>query len=289
MEKILKAGGASGVADTLGGELISYKKDGREYIWYGDAAHWSGHAPVLFPFVSALKNGKVKFGGREYEMKAKHGFARKSEFELVSSSDTTVVYRLSSNTETLAMYPFDFELLVEHTIGENGYSTKYTVKNTGKTEMPFCIGGHPGFTTDGSIEDWKLIFETDEDCALYYTDAESLFSDGYVYEGRRISGSEFDFKYDDFDLDALVAPVIKSRRVKLVKKSDGHGIIFDYTGFSTLVLWSPPKKQSPFVCLEPWNGLPAYTNESGEFTDKPGAITLDPGKSYTVGYSVTVI
>jgi galactose mutarotase-like enzyme len=288
MRKILKTCGAEGVVDTLGGELISYKKDGREYIWTGDPAHWSGHAPVLFPFVSALKDGRVRFDGVEYTMKGKHGFARKSEFELVETDDKKAVFRLAASDVTLAQYSYRGELYVTHEISCGGYTTTYTVKNTDERDMLFCIGGHPGFFTDGPIEDYKLIFEEDEDCALYYTDADSLYSENYTAK-RRIEGREFDLRYGDFDIDALISTGLRSRRLKLLRKTDNRGIEFDFTGFPVLVLWSPPKKQSPFVSLEPWVGLPAKPDESGEFADKPYAVRLEKGGEYMVSYKVTVI
>ena len=49
MEKILKCGKAEAVVNTLGGELTSFKVDGKEYVWYADSAHWAGHAPIAFP------------------------------------------------------------------------------------------------------------------------------------------------------------------------------------------------------------------------------------------------
>ena len=94
---------------------------------------------------------------------------------------------------------------------------------------------------------------------------------------------------DDFDVDAIILKAPKSHKVKLVKKSDGTGMEFDYTGFENLTLWTPPKKQAPFFCLEPWNGLPAYTDESGNFEEKPGCISLEAGKEYSVSYSITVL
>lgn len=288
MQKILKACGAEGVVDTLGGELISYKAEGKEYIWVGDPAHWSGHAPVLFPFVSALKDGKVKFGGEEYTMKAKHGFARKSEFELIEAGGRKAVFKLNSSEATLAQYPYEFELYVTHELNCGGYTTTYAVKNMGKDDMPFCIGGHPGFCADGTIEDYQLIFEKEEDCDLYYTDSSSLYSEEYKAQ-RRIEGSVFDLRYADFDADALIATGLKSSRVKLICKNTGKGIEFDYTGFPVLVLWSPPKKQSPFICLEPWVGLPAMPGESGNFEDKPYAVVLPAGEEYSVSYKVSVV
>lgn len=288
MRSTITCGKAAAVVDTLGGEMISYVNDGREYIWCGDASHWSGHAPVLFPFVSALKDNKVRYNGVESEYKGKHGFARKTEFTSAKIDGGKAEFTLLSSDATKAAYPYDFALTVTHEINECGYSTTYTVKNTDSKSIMFCIGGHPGFFTDGSIEDYDLVFEKVEDCPLYYTDEKSLYSDSYI-AGRAIKGETFPLCYKDFDVDALIAKDIKSRRVKLVKRCCGHGIEFDFTGFNVLVLWSPPKKSSPFVCLEPWNGMPAYTDESGEFADKPYAITLPAGESYSVGYKVKII
>lgn len=288
MQKILKSCCAEGIADTVGGELISYKADGKEYIWYGDSAHWSGHAPVLFPFVSALKGGKVKFGGNEYTMSAKHGFARKSEFELIEADDEKVIFRLAANEATLAQYPYRFELYVTHELDCCGYRTTYTVKNTDNRDIQFCLGGHPGFLIDSTIEDYKLVFETDENSSLYYTDAASLYSDSYKAE-RCIEGCEFDLQYADFDADALIAADLKSRRVKIINKNDGKGLELDFTGFPVLVLWSPPKKHSPFICLEPWIGLPAMPDESGNFEDKPYVVTLPAGEEYSASYKVSII
>lgn len=55
MQETLRIDAAEAIVDTMGGELISYKSNGKEYVWTGDKAYWSGHAPVLFPFVSAIR------------------------------------------------------------------------------------------------------------------------------------------------------------------------------------------------------------------------------------------
>jgi galactose mutarotase-like enzyme len=288
MQKTLQLGCAQGIVDTLGGELISYKNNGREYIWTGDPKYWTGHAPILFPFVSALKDNKVKFGSTICSTTAKHGFARKSQFELTECTDTRAVFTLVSNEVTRAQYPYDFALTIAHEISESGYKTTYTVKNTGNGDMQFCIGGHPGFCVDGSIEDYELKFEKAENADLYYTDENSLFSENYKFS-KRMESDTFPLVYSDFDVDALIAKDLRSRKVRLVKKSDGTGVELDFNGFQVLVLWTPPKKQAPFICLEPWNGLPALTNESGNFEDKPYRIVLPAGEEYSVGYQVSVL
>ena len=288
MQYTLKLGNVSGTVDTYGGELISYVNDGKEYIWTGDMKYWNGHAPVLFPFVSALKDWKVKFYGEEYSMTTKHGFSRKSEFELAELTDTRAVFELKANENTLKQYPFNFVLRVSHEITEEGYTTTYHVSNCDSRDMFFCIGGHAGYLVDNSCEDYVLKFEKPEDLDMYYTDEQSLFSDSYKLE-KRITGDTYEICYKDFDVDAIVLKHPASKKVCLVKKSDGTGMEFCYDGFENLTLWTPPKLQAPFFCLEPWNGLPAYTDETGNFEDKPGAIKLEPGKEYEVSYSIRCI
>ena len=39
-----------------GAMLTSMIKDGTEYLWQGDEAHWSGQAPICFPIVGVIKN-----------------------------------------------------------------------------------------------------------------------------------------------------------------------------------------------------------------------------------------
>ena len=49
-------------------------------LWSADPAVWNRHAPILFPFVGKVVNGKYRFAGREYETKTQHGFARDLDF-----------------------------------------------------------------------------------------------------------------------------------------------------------------------------------------------------------------
>jgi len=284
MKTILKIGNVEAVCDSMGGELVSYRKDGRDIVWTGDAAYWTGHTPVLFPIVGALVNDTVDIDGKAYSMK-KHGFARKTFFELVKATDTTAEYELKNSEAIAEMYPYPFSLKIKHNIYENGFDTTYTVTNTGDADMVFAIGGHPGFCL-GNIEDYKLVFAEEEDAPLYYTDSASILSDKLVQGG--IKGKEMALNYADYDVDALIAKDIKSRQVSIVALDGSFKLDFDWTGFDVLGIWTPPKKKAPFLCLEPWNGCPAYDNETGKFADKPYVKTLKAGESYSVGYKVRV-
>lgn len=47
--------------------------------------------------------------------------------------------------------------------------------------------------------------------------------------------------------------------------------------------------EAPFLCLEPWNGLPADVAETTDAKSKKYAITIEPGAEYVTGYRMTVI
>ena len=60
-----------------GGTLTSIRdaKTGREYLWQGDPAYWTGQAPNLFPFVGRLYEKTYTLHGKAYPMTI-HGFVR---------------------------------------------------------------------------------------------------------------------------------------------------------------------------------------------------------------------
>ena len=129
---------------TRGGELVSLRRNGKEYIWGGDPAFWSGQNPILFPIVGSLKDGRVDIGGQTFSM-SRHGFARHSEFTPVEQGGDFAVLELRESGETLERYPFPFSLRVRHQLLADGFSTAFTVENTGPSPLPFCIGAHTAF------------------------------------------------------------------------------------------------------------------------------------------------
>ncbi len=289
----LSYGKATAVVNSKGGELASYiAANGREYIWPGDPDIWSGHAPVLFPVVGTTIDGKVKIAGKEYAI-PKHGFSRKQEFTLAKHGKDFVEFVLKANPALKEMYPFDFVLHVTHTISEDGFSTIFLVENQSDVEMPVCVGGHPGFLCpiyEGEkFEDYVLKFE----CVEH---TENTLAPG----GGCITGTEWLPEFTDTDTlhldhklfdprDALIFAAPKSRRVKLINEKTGKGLEFDFRKFDALGVWSAPNKNAPYVCLEPWCGLPAYQGETGNMEDKPYVRILAPGESFKVGYTMTVI
>ena len=283
---------ASAVVRTFGGELTSFVKDGIEYVWQGDPAHWNGQAPILFPVCCSPKDGKIAFDGTEYPM-PKHGIARKREFDPVYIGKDKVVLEQRETEETLKMFPFCYSLKAAYQVRDDGFDATFTVKNLDRNEMTFCIGGHPGFNCplaaeDGGFEDYSLFFEDTAGVTA------SITKDGYMNaELPKLDilkdKTELPLVWSDYDNDAIILENLPKKTVKLVSRKTGKGLRFDFEGFDALGLWTPDHKQSPFICLEPWNGLPADVAETTDAKSKKYHRCLQPEESYSVGYSMTVI
>lgn len=67
---------------------------------------WNRHAPILFPFVGKVVNGKYRFAGREYETKTQHGFARDLDFACLEEDGRCLTQSLSASAADpgLAIY-----------------------------------------------------------------------------------------------------------------------------------------------------------------------------------------
>jgi galactose mutarotase-like enzyme len=66
-----------------GAELASLikKADQMEYMWQADPAHWSRHAPVLFPIVGKLKSDEYLLDDKRYSL-SQHGYAMRASMLL---------------------------------------------------------------------------------------------------------------------------------------------------------------------------------------------------------------
>lgn len=288
----LSSGRSSATIRTFGGELISYIHDGIEYIWQGDPAYWNDHSPILFPVCCYPMNGKVAYDGIEYPM-PKHGFANSHSFEPVYISKDRVILEQRETDETLRFFPFCYSLKVEYVISDEGFYCNYYVKNLDKNEMTFCIGGHPGFNCpmrpeDGGFEDYTLIFDDATDSIVSISKDEYM-SDEIPKINVLKGTNELPLRWADYDLDSLIVENLPKSALNLVSNITGRGIRFNFTGFKALGIWTPERKHAPFICLEPWNGLPADVSETTDVKSKKYAITIKPDEEYSVGFTVTII
>jgi len=278
--------------DTLGAQLVSLTSaSGTEYLWQGDPQYWSGQAPVLFPIVGELRNGKTNINGKEYAMK-RHGFARRMQFTKLSSTASSAVFSLQSSDETHAQYPFEFVLMVTYRFHESALITEFNVTNLGKEPMPFVVGGHPAFNCplSGSerFEDWAIEFEQKETANCPKIDPEK----GLISFDQRVSilknENTISLNHNLFDNDALVFDSLKSKKVKLFSTKSGQGVEMDFSDFRYLGIWSA-QNNAPFVALEPWTGCATAEDEDDHFANKRGMMTLQPQQNAVNRFTITIL
>lgn len=276
----------------VGAELMSIKsrKDGTEYLWQGDPAFWAGRAYNLFPICGRLTEGKYTFCGQTYEMNL-HGFVRKSTLDATVLARDKIDFGLRADERTLAMYPFDFEYHICYSLIGSTVKMEISVINHTESTMPFALGGHPGFNVplagDGKFEDWYVEFTPE--CApeqivmsdtCYTTEATEPFP---LEEGRRLR-----LAHSLFDRDAIVLSGT-SHRIALKSDSDPHKVILEVPdAMKYLGIWHAPKKEAPYVCLEPWTSVPAYDGKVDDLAEKRDMFELSPLASYELIWTISV-
>lgn len=287
MKYELNLGSFTALADEQGGELVSLKDGtGREYLWQGDPKYWSGRNPTLFPIVGGLKNGTVCFDGEPFEM-ARHGFARNSTFSAIEKGPDFIVFELVESESTLQRYPFRFALRIRHQLIENGFETRFEVTNTDRVPMPFCIGAHTAFNCPGRFEDYRLVFDREENARALTPSAKGCLNARRT-EYALPNTDTIRLDHAVFDrVDTLIFEGLHSTGVSLL--GPDRGVHMDFNGMPMIAFWSPGGKNAPFVCMEPWQGCAAFEDENGEFIDKPHCIILRPGERKTLGYRVTIL
>lgn len=261
----------------LGAELKSIKVNGKEKLHHGES-HWKRQAPVLFPIVGQLKEGKTIINNKTYCM-GQHGFARDMEFEEIEEN----IFLLKSSKETLEKYPFKFEFYVIYTIQNDELIITYKVINKDSTTMYFGLGGHPAFICDYSSGDFQIQFNETEKEIQFMQLENGLISNEKA--PNLLYNNTIDLLPDTFEKDAVIMKNIKSNKITLYNKKQNIKVLeFDFTGFPYLALWS--KVGAPFVCIEPWFNTTDHIDSNGKFEEKENILRLEPEEKFECKYKI---
>lgn len=281
----------SAVLGLEGAQLNSLVKDGREYLWQGDAQYWSGQAPVCFPIVGVLADGKAKAFGKPCEMK-RHGVARINPFDIFEQHKNSVTFIQKSSENTKKQFPFDYELKIKYTIVGDTVTNEYIITNTGSEKMPFVIGGHPAFNCplceDEEFEDYKVVFDKpiSKPCLRpdHHTGLVDVSKKYDVMKGT----DTLNLKHNLFEEnDALIFENCQAKLATLTGKN-GKGIKIEFQDMNNLLVWSAVGN-APFVALEPWTGISNCSDEDEIFENKRGMTVLEPDETVSFKFKITMI
>ena len=250
------------VVPERGGIVTRWSIQGQEFF-YLDQERFThpelsvrGGNPILFPICGNLPDDVYAYDGKSYSLK-QHGFARNLPWEVVeqsTESSSKLTISLKSNDETLAVYPFEFQVKFVYELEGKTLKIHQEYINQSDKVMPLSFGFHPYFLVPD-----KEKLSLDIPASTYQAkDSTEVVS----YKGS------FDFNEDEIDValkplngsSASITDSSRSLKINLKWSED----------FSTIVFWTVKGKD--FVCLEPWSAPRNALNTAENLTKlQPGA------------------
>jgi aldose 1-epimerase len=241
----------------------------------------------LSPFVCRMFEGKYQFNNIEYQVHkhflnghAIHGlvydgiYAIKNQGSSDKGASVTLQYDYKGED---AGYPFPYTVMIEWKLESgNKLSVTTTVFHNNTHSIPMADGWHPYFTLGGSVDEWKIQF--DSNTQLEY-DAALLPSGKKLKDDRFINGSTLkDLQLDNsFELD------INKDDAKCVLSNDTLKLIIEPDkSYPLLQLYIPPHRKS--IAIENLSGAP------DNFNNGMWRIDLLPNeqKIFTTSYTVVL-
>jgi len=221
------------------GELISYQKNGEEFMHQKGNPGWRNTDTEMFPIIGPTEannfNVVTPKGNysqdqhgllRELEYTVKNKTANSCSFIKKYAAYTAVEnskYPEKSTTRLLSWpYPFSFKKSIELT----NDSLKITFEIIAEKGMPFMLGYHPAFMLNGNLD--ELVTTKKQEISI-----------PEIQKGGDIA-----------------YPVLNTSEISLVKKT-GTNINIKTKGFHNFMLWTPA---SNMLCIEPITAYP-YTGD----------------------------
>lgn len=327
VDKVLTNGLVTIRVSNDGAELTSIKKvaTGREYLWQADPKYWKRHSPVLFPIVGSVWDGEYRSKGQKDLLPqgapwvpqtfrlGQHGFARDMVFQLIDEGEDAmgnpqVLYVLRSTEETLKKYPYRFRLEIGYVLKDNAVEVIWRVMNPSREEeLKFQIGAHPAFY-------WPLLTNEEvaagveaQDAALakdkergYFRlpGAATLLRKSVITEKGCVDPTQsgevqldaegfLPLDTETFAHDALIFEDSQVQTVMLCGQDRKPYLTLESEA-PLMGLWSPPGKNAPFVCIEPWYGRCDRVHYDGEYEQKDWIQTLAPLGVFEARYRIII-
>ncbi|MFC6169594.1 aldose 1-epimerase family protein [Loigolactobacillus jiayinensis] len=281
------------VIDVHGAEInhIYNKQDHFDYIWNNDI--WPKHAPVLFPAIGRSNEDAYLYQGKTYSM-PQHGFSSQYDFTVVSKTATKLVLTLSDNQETYAYYPFHFALIVTFTLTTTGLQLNFVVQNKDEKELSFSLGSHPAFNLpiagEGQFSDYQVTLSP----AVAQIKQFEIVKTPNPYRSGKIlplAGSNknvISLTHKLFDAGLIVIENKGLTAIKVSSPKSQHAIELSLNDFRYVTLWTKEGANAPFLCVEPFAGLPDVVGTKRELLTKEAntVVAAQAAKQFT--YAMTL-
>jgi len=221
-----------------------------------------------------------------YPMK-QHGFLRHSQCELLEAGTEGCSFRLTDNPDTREQYPYAFALTIGYRIVDDRLECTFTLHNPDTVPLHASIGVHPGFRRplgNTARDAHAVLFDQPEPAPIRRLGGRTMAADP---RPTPVEGRVLHLRDALFDEDAVIFDRLVSRKITYGAPG-GPAVEIEFADFPDLGIWAKPGI-SPFVCLEPWQGMASPAGFSGDFSEKPGVVALAPGATRVWRYSIRIL
>lgn len=272
-----------------GAELRSLtdKESGREYMWQANQEYWGRTSPVLFPVVGAYKNGESRYSGEIFKL-PQHGFARDMEFMLTRQNENEIWFCITDKTDTWNSYPFAFSLEIGYRLEGRSVRVLWKVTNPAKQDMYFSIGGHPAFNVEPRCPERTTCYVQFDGCKeLEVRGLEDGLALPETYKLPLAEEGLLPVTEEIFAGDALIIENSQTGKVSLLDENKKLFLTVEFDA-PLFGVWTPPGKNAPFICIEPWYGRCDRKDFTGTIEEREWSNHLAPGEVFEAAYTITV-
>ena len=199
-------------------------------------------------------------------------------------------YRLESSEETLQKYPWPFVLEIAYRLHENKIDVIWEVLNPGNEDMYFQIGAHPAFNYPDydpeKSERGFLSFDRSEGMECIRIKEKGCVDVEKKYPLEVPADGLMPLTRETFDIiDTIMLQDSQIGRVTLHRNDGTPWLSLKFTA-PVVGLWSPPTRNAPFICIEPWYGRCDRAGYTGDYRQKDWVNRLEPGKEFEGIYTI---
>lgn len=279
--------------DEQGAQLthLYQKTDNYDYIWNNEI--WPKHAPVLFPAIGRSNNDSYLYNDATYQM-PQHGFVSSYTFQVISKVKDAVTLQLTANSQTLINYPFNFTLSITFKLKSTGLHLQFNVINNDDKDMSFSLGSHPAFNVpidnQGKFTDYQLEI-TPQVKKLSQFDIIKKpypFRNGTTSLIPNYQNGIIKLNYQMFQKGLIIIENPGLKFIKLTSHQNSKSIQLSLHDFRYVCLWTKEDAHAPFLCIEPFEGLPDIYGEPVNIMQKEGNDILSPGETKVFQYEITI-
>jgi galactose mutarotase-like enzyme len=232
-----------------------------DYVWNKTIDDLPGGIPFLFPICGRLsrdgKKGIYLYDGKQYHLNI-HGFSWSEKWEVENVTGHSVEVVLRDNANTLACYPFHFEVKLTFKVMNGKLQCHQLYKNREKEKsMPYYAGFHPYFVTPevgAGKEGVMLNFHAVRRFAYNNSLTDIIGEQAILASPVHITNPDINEQLCILGKDKLATLTFPDGEI-LKTNIQGIG---DAELFSYVQLYTIPSK--PFFCVERWMSFPNALN-----------------------------